>query len=231
MCALYHHGVPGGPGRPGGPGENMGDVRSFSRVICSWTAALFDSTVILNQDAGNSDWGQREISKHLKSRSIKSTIYDPFSITLKSGEGNWTTGQTFRKHVPAPRAKCRPWRTLSDLFGTSPDFDSPAGICCAAGAHRSRTMCTRIQKTYARIRAHASVYTSGRFRVQLLISEHYAWAQLWPSAPESDPNIWPAHTCNSIASLLLCTSSIFIRSSLCNKYKAAGAPRQHSWRP
>lgn len=224
MCALYHHGIPGGPGRPGGPVENMGDVRSFSRVVCWWTPALFDSTVILNQDAGNSDWGQREISKHLKSWSTVSTTYDPLSITLKSGGGNGTTGRTFRKHIPAPRAMRHPWRKLSDLFGTSPDFDSPAGICCAAGAHRSKPMCTHIQKTCAHIRAHTTVHTSGRFRVQLLISEHYAWAQLWPSAPESDPNIWPAHTCNSIASLLLCISSIFIRSSLCNKYKAAGAP-------
>lgn len=202
----------------------MGDVRSFSRVVCSWTPALFDSTVILNQDAGNSDWGQREISKHPKSWSIESTAYDPSSVTLKSGEGKWTTERTFRKHTPAPRAMRRPWRKLSDLFGSSPDFDSPAGISCAAGAHRAKPMCTHIQKTYAHIHAHAAVHTLGRFRVQLLISEHYAWAQLWPSAPESDPNIWPAHTCNSIASLLLCTGSILFRSSLCNKYKAAGAP-------
>lgn len=73
--SVFHRGVPGGPGRPGGPGKNTGDVRSFSRVICRRTSALFDSRVILNQDAGNSDWGQREICKNLKSWSIKSTTW------------------------------------------------------------------------------------------------------------------------------------------------------------
>lgn len=186
MCALYHHGVPGGPGRPGGPGENMGDVRSFSRVICSWTPALFDSTVILNQDAGNSDWGQREISKHLKSWSIESTTCDPSSVTLKSGEGNWTTGRTFRKRIPAPRAKCRPWRKLSDLFGTSPDFDSPAGICCAAGADRSRPMCTHPKNICphmcARIRVHLGEVQS---------SAADQWALCMSTAVTLGARVWP----------------------------------------
>lgn len=43
QCAL-----PGGPGRPGGPGKEMGDIRTFSLVICSGTSALLDSTAILN---------------------------------------------------------------------------------------------------------------------------------------------------------------------------------------
>lgn len=185
-------GVPGGPGRPGGPGKNTGDVRSFSRVICRRTSALFDSRVILNQDAGNSDWGQREIYKNLKSWSTNEQHgLTGFTWSFKCCAENRVKEQTFRK---------APWKGLLP-WGTSVIPGDMVPECQSIRIH--------IRKTHVYLRVHTHTNTSQVGSDFSCWSEPYAWVQLWTWAPKSDPNVWPPPVGISTLSPYVSTSTIF----------------------
>lgn len=122
--------------------------------------------------------------------------------------GHWIKGPAYSKWTPARGPKSRPWRKLSGLFITPPEFDNPTGINWPVGPHKSKPhVHARPKNTHMPTHVHTHPCAP---RGELLISEHYAWAQLWPSAPEADPNIWPARVCISIASLVLSASLHYV---------------------
>lgn len=160
--------------------EDLGDLEAPVK-----TRAM--SGVSLGSSAGGcqhrstawSSWIRtQEIVTEVKEKSIKAWSPDPsnqqhgltqFMWSFKCCAENRVKGQPFRKHAQTE---------LSDLFITSCEFANTNLNPCAY---------TSPKHMFTYVHTPPSTRnTSGGFWVQLLISEHYAWVQLWPG-----PRVWP----------------------------------------